>query len=240
VIDTRERVRKNAGDSPVLLQDRAGFEPYRARRRRPHARSRKVDGMIVANTTLARPSTLRETNRRRRGRLSGRRCSGCRRGWWRKPMCARRRVSACRRWRHRYRRRRADKNPRRRQPDSSFIRRWSTRPRPGRGHQTISPRRCCAPGATRCRDCRRRCRDDYGRGLRRCSEVHLARLRGEVGLRSNPVRGTHRASVFVEAALTQPSPRKNGEREIILSERLLQQRRITPGFKAAARGVVHQ
>ena len=37
------------------------------------ARSRRVDGMIVANTTLARPSTLRESNRaKEQGGLSGR------------------------------------------------------------------------------------------------------------------------------------------------------------------------
>ena len=37
------------------------------------ARSRRVDGMIVANTTLARPATLRETGRaREQGGLSGR------------------------------------------------------------------------------------------------------------------------------------------------------------------------
>src|ERR1019366_6694044 len=37
------------------------------------ARSRRVDGMIVANTTLARPSTLREQTRaREEGGLSGR------------------------------------------------------------------------------------------------------------------------------------------------------------------------
>ena len=36
------------------------------------ARSRRVDGMIVANTTLARPSTLREQNRdERAGRPVG-------------------------------------------------------------------------------------------------------------------------------------------------------------------------
>src|SRR5207248_2814901 len=37
------------------------------------ARSRRVDGMIVANTTLARPSTLREEGRaKEQGGLSGR------------------------------------------------------------------------------------------------------------------------------------------------------------------------
>ena len=36
------------------------------------ARSRRVDGMIVANTTLARPSTLRDSPREEQGGFSGR------------------------------------------------------------------------------------------------------------------------------------------------------------------------
>ena len=63
VIDARERVRKNAGDLPVLLKiapDLSLSELYYV----VHiARSRRVDGMIVANTTLARPSALREQSR---------------------------------------------------------------------------------------------------------------------------------------------------------------------------------
>ena len=61
VIDARERVAPNAGPTPVLskiapdlsladLDDVVGI-----------ARSRRVDGMIVGNTTLARPQYLRET-----------------------------------------------------------------------------------------------------------------------------------------------------------------------------------
>ena len=73
VIDARERVRKNAGDSPVLLKIAPDLSLNEHDDVVHIARSRRVDGMIVANTTLARPSTLRETNRaREQGGLSGR------------------------------------------------------------------------------------------------------------------------------------------------------------------------
>lgn len=73
VIDARERVRKNAGDSPVLLKIAPDLSLAELDDVVHIARSRRVDGMIVANTTLARPSTLRETNRAREaGGLSGR------------------------------------------------------------------------------------------------------------------------------------------------------------------------
>jgi len=73
VIDARERVAPNAGPTPVLLKiapdlalgdldDVVGI-----------ARSRRVDGMIVGNTTVARPASLRETAKAREaGGLSGR------------------------------------------------------------------------------------------------------------------------------------------------------------------------
>jgi dihydroorotate dehydrogenase len=73
VIDARERVRRNAGDSPVLLKIAPDLSLNELDDVVHIARSRRVDGMIVANTTLARPSTLRETNRaREQGGLSGR------------------------------------------------------------------------------------------------------------------------------------------------------------------------
>src|SRR6267142_2008417 len=63
VIDARERVRKIAPDlSLAELDDVVQI-----------ARSRRVDGMIVANTTLARPESLREQGRaKEQGGLSGR------------------------------------------------------------------------------------------------------------------------------------------------------------------------
>lgn len=73
VIDARERVRKNAGDSPVLLKIAPDLSLAELDDVVHIARSRRVDGMIVANTTLARPETLRETNRmKEQGGLSGR------------------------------------------------------------------------------------------------------------------------------------------------------------------------
>jgi dihydroorotate dehydrogenase len=73
VIDARERVRNNAGDSPVLLKIAPDLSLNELDDVVHIARSRRVDGMIVANTTLARPSTLREQNRAREtGGLSGR------------------------------------------------------------------------------------------------------------------------------------------------------------------------
>jgi len=73
VIDARERVRNNAGDSPVLLKIAPDLSLAELDDVVQIARARRVDGMIVANTTLARPSTLRETNRtKEQGGLSGR------------------------------------------------------------------------------------------------------------------------------------------------------------------------
>ncbi|HWX07744.1 MAG TPA: quinone-dependent dihydroorotate dehydrogenase [Bradyrhizobium sp.] len=73
VIDARERVRQNAGDSPVLLKIAPDLSLAELDDVVHIARSRRVDGMIVANTTTARPSTLREQTRAREpGGLSGR------------------------------------------------------------------------------------------------------------------------------------------------------------------------
>jgi dihydroorotate dehydrogenase len=73
VIDARERVRKNAGDSPVLLKIAPDLSLTELDDVVHIARSRRVDGMIVANTTLARPSALREQSRaKEQGGLTGR------------------------------------------------------------------------------------------------------------------------------------------------------------------------
>ena len=73
VIDARERVRQNAGDSPVLLKIAPDLSLNELDDVVHIARSRRVDGMIVANTTIGRPSTLREQSRaREQGGLSGR------------------------------------------------------------------------------------------------------------------------------------------------------------------------
>ena len=73
VIDARERVRKSAGDSPVLLKIAPDLSLAELDDVVQIARSRRVDGMVVSNTTLARPSTLREQTRAgESGGLSGR------------------------------------------------------------------------------------------------------------------------------------------------------------------------
>jgi dihydroorotate dehydrogenase len=73
VIDARERVRQNAGDSPVLLKVAPDLSLAELDDVVHIARSRRVDGMIVTNTTLSRPSTLREQIRgKESGGLSGR------------------------------------------------------------------------------------------------------------------------------------------------------------------------
>lgn len=73
VIETRERVRKNAGESPILLKIAPDLSLSELDDVVQVARSRRVDGMIVGNTTLARPSTLREQSRAKEaGGLSGR------------------------------------------------------------------------------------------------------------------------------------------------------------------------
>jgi dihydroorotate dehydrogenase len=73
VIDARERVRQNAGDSPVLLKIAPDLSLNELDDVVQIARSRRVDGMIVGNTTTARSPALRETNRaREQGGLSGR------------------------------------------------------------------------------------------------------------------------------------------------------------------------
>ena len=73
VIDARERVRPRAGPTPVLLKiapdltlpdldDVVGI-----------ARKHRVDGMIVSNTTISRPSSLRSRDKAKEiGGLSGR------------------------------------------------------------------------------------------------------------------------------------------------------------------------
>jgi dihydroorotate dehydrogenase len=73
VIDARERVRQNAGDSPVLLKIAPDLSLAELDDVVHVARSRRVDGMIVANTTVGRPSSLREQARAtEQGGLSGR------------------------------------------------------------------------------------------------------------------------------------------------------------------------
>jgi dihydroorotate dehydrogenase len=73
VIDARERVRKNAGDSPLLLKIAPDLTLAELDDVVHIARSRRVDGMIVGNTTISRPAALRDLVRsKEQGGLSGR------------------------------------------------------------------------------------------------------------------------------------------------------------------------
>jgi dihydroorotate dehydrogenase len=61
VVDARERVTRNAGPTPVLLKIAPDLSLADLDDAVGIARARRVDGMIVGNTTLARPPSLRET-----------------------------------------------------------------------------------------------------------------------------------------------------------------------------------
>ena len=89
VIDARERVRKNAGESPVLLKIAPDLESRRTRRRRadralaPRRRHDRRQHHAGTALDLARTGAERKS----RADCPAGRCFDCRRGWWRKPMC---------------------------------------------------------------------------------------------------------------------------------------------------------
>lgn len=72
VVDARERVARSAGPTPVLLKIAPDLSLSELDDIVGIARSRRLDGMIVGNTTLARPSALRDPVAREAGGLSGR------------------------------------------------------------------------------------------------------------------------------------------------------------------------
>ncbi|HEX3502358.1 MAG TPA: quinone-dependent dihydroorotate dehydrogenase [Xanthobacteraceae bacterium] len=73
VIDARERVAPNAGPTPVLLKIAPDLSLPDLDDIVGIARSRRVDGMIVGNTTLSRPPHLRDIKiAKEAGGLSGR------------------------------------------------------------------------------------------------------------------------------------------------------------------------
>jgi dihydroorotate dehydrogenase len=73
VVDARERVAPNAGPTPVLLKIAPDLSLGDLDDVVGIARSRRVDGMIVGNTTVARPLSLLETaTAKEAGGLSGR------------------------------------------------------------------------------------------------------------------------------------------------------------------------
>ncbi len=73
VVDARERMAEHAGPTPVLLKIAPDLSLGDLDDVVGIARSRRVDGMIVSNTTLARPQGLRDTKAAKEaGGLSGR------------------------------------------------------------------------------------------------------------------------------------------------------------------------
>jgi dihydroorotate dehydrogenase len=73
VVDARERVTQNAGPTPVLLKIAPDLSLGELDDIVGIARARRVDGMIVGNTTLARPRSLRAVKTAKEaGGLSGR------------------------------------------------------------------------------------------------------------------------------------------------------------------------
>ncbi len=73
VVDARERVAQNAGPTPVLLKIAPDLSLPDLDDVVGIARSRRVDGMIVGNTTVGRPPALRDTTKAKEsGGLSGR------------------------------------------------------------------------------------------------------------------------------------------------------------------------
>ena len=73
VIDARERVAQRSGPTPVLLKIAPDLSLPDLDDVVGIARSRRVDGMIVGNTTITRPASLRDTvTAKEAGGLSGR------------------------------------------------------------------------------------------------------------------------------------------------------------------------
>jgi dihydroorotate dehydrogenase len=73
VIDARERVKPRAGPTPVLLKIAPDLTLGDLDDVVGVARARRVDGMIVGNTTVTRPASLREVEKAKEaGGLSGR------------------------------------------------------------------------------------------------------------------------------------------------------------------------
>jgi dihydroorotate dehydrogenase len=72
VIEARERAARSAGPTPVLLKIAPDLALSDLDDVVGIARARRVDGMIVGNTTVARPAGLRDRQSRETGGLSGR------------------------------------------------------------------------------------------------------------------------------------------------------------------------
>ena len=116
VIEARDRVAPRAGPTPLLLKIAPDLSLADLDDIVGVARARKIDGMIVGNTTIGRPPALRDQataqSRRRTVGPAALSAGDADAGG---DLCAgRRRVSADRRRRHRFRRGRARQDPGRR------------------------------------------------------------------------------------------------------------------------------
>jgi dihydroorotate dehydrogenase len=72
VMDARARMSRQTGTTPVLIKIAPDLTLGELDDMVAAARAHRVDGMIVGNTTLARPPSLRDRNAREPGGLSGR------------------------------------------------------------------------------------------------------------------------------------------------------------------------
>ena len=73
IVDTRDRVARNAGPTPVLLKIAPDLSLSDLDDIVGVARARRIDGMIVGNTTISRPPGLRDqATAKQAGGLSGR------------------------------------------------------------------------------------------------------------------------------------------------------------------------
>ena len=119
-------------------------------------RELRMDGIIVGNTTLARPSSLRSTRREGDRRSFGRAAHGARHGSAAPHRAAGRRpVSPGRLRRHRLGRRRLCQDPRRRDPGAALL---GDGLRRSAAHPAHQGRACGAAGARRLCRRGRRCR----------------------------------------------------------------------------------
>lgn len=72
VLGARDKVAEAFGRKPVLLKIAPDLAPGELDEIVSIARERRIDGLIVSNTTVSRPTTLQDAARREAGGLSGR------------------------------------------------------------------------------------------------------------------------------------------------------------------------
>ena len=149
VVDARARVSRQAGPTPVLIKIAPDLTLSELDDIVGIARARRVDGMIVGNTTIARPPRLRDqATAQGGGRAVGPSAVRARNPHAGGDLCAgRRRVPAGRRRRHRFGRSRARQDQGGGVPDPALQR--ARVPRVAAGRRASSPicrMRCARDG----------------------------------------------------------------------------------------------